>query len=41
VATYDLETGLYVTADGRTGVQTDLRATRHIDSWKDLLLNAP
>ena len=41
VATYDLETGLYVTADGRTGVQADLRATRHTDSWKDLVLHAP
>lgn len=41
VATYDLETGLYVTADGQTGVQADLGAARQTHSWKDLVLNVP
>lgn len=41
VATYDPQTGLYVTADGQTGVQADLGAARRTASWKDLVLRVP
>lgn len=41
VATYDRATGLYVTPDGSTGVQSDLGASGRPTSLKELMLDVP